>query len=241
MAQSSQWDEDDGPPSLKRMRLQTDSIDDVNRYLTRTASSSFDANYANLFGSHGPDDAVSMAQASTLGSGSGLSSSALAGVAGPSTQPYTVESIDVDALPDDTAPVAGPSGTSEAGISLGEAEDVEDEVKTPEKPKHEPLSAYICPICFSPPTNATLTPCGHICCGECLFNAVKATLERGRQHGPAFQNAKWVFVHLSGILFPSWLSRVGRGLFRHYRRTLRLHCGGMWARALDLKDRERQR
>ncbi|KAI6155773.1 hypothetical protein BKA82DRAFT_4083062 [Pisolithus tinctorius] len=42
----------------------------------------------------------------------------------------------------------------------------------------EPLSAYTCPICFSPPTNATLTPCGHICCGPCLFTAIKATVQR---------------------------------------------------------------
>ena len=42
----------------------------------------------------------------------------------------------------------------------------------------EPLSAYTCPICFSPPTNATLTPCGHICCGQCLFTAVKSTIRR---------------------------------------------------------------
>ncbi|KAI6137093.1 hypothetical protein F5141DRAFT_67932 [Pisolithus sp. B1] len=42
----------------------------------------------------------------------------------------------------------------------------------------EPLSAYTCPICFSPPTSATLTPCGHVCCGPCLFTAVKATVQR---------------------------------------------------------------
>lgn len=42
----------------------------------------------------------------------------------------------------------------------------------------ELLSAYTCPICFSPPTNATLTPCGHICCGACLFAAVKSTVKR---------------------------------------------------------------
>lgn len=42
----------------------------------------------------------------------------------------------------------------------------------------EPLSAYTCPICFSPPTNATLTPCGHICCGACLFAAVKSAVKR---------------------------------------------------------------
>ncbi|KIK05939.1 hypothetical protein K443DRAFT_130181 [Laccaria amethystina LaAM-08-1] len=43
----------------------------------------------------------------------------------------------------------------------------------------EALSEYTCPICFFPPTNATLTPCGHICCGACLFTAVKTTMKRG--------------------------------------------------------------
>ncbi|KAF8965799.1 hypothetical protein BDZ97DRAFT_1658658, partial [Flammula alnicola] len=47
----------------------------------------------------------------------------------------------------------------------------------------DPLSSYTCPICFSPPTNATLTPCGHICCGACLFAAVKATLQRAALSG----------------------------------------------------------
>ncbi|KAJ7689039.1 hypothetical protein B0H17DRAFT_897852, partial [Mycena rosella] len=44
-------------------------------------------------------------------------------------------------------------------------------------PEH--LSAYSCPICFFPPTNATLTPCGHVCCGSCLFTAVKTMAQRG--------------------------------------------------------------
>ncbi|KAL0945340.1 hypothetical protein HGRIS_000838 [Hohenbuehelia grisea] len=51
-----------------------------------------------------------------------------------------------------------------------------------DSPEAEPepnlLSAYTCPICFSPPTNATLTPCGHVCCGSCLFAAVKAGIQR---------------------------------------------------------------
>ena len=41
-----------------------------------------------------------------------------------------------------------------------------------------PLAEFVCPICFSPPTNATLTPCGHVCCGECLFMAVKVAAAR---------------------------------------------------------------
>ncbi|KAH0832888.1 mitochondrial carrier domain-containing protein [Lanmaoa asiatica] len=49
---------------------------------------------------------------------------------------------------------------------------------TPTVSTSEALSAYTCPICFSPPTNATLTPCGHICCGQCLFTAVKSIIRR---------------------------------------------------------------
>ncbi|KAJ3789154.1 hypothetical protein GGU10DRAFT_344161 [Lentinula aff. detonsa] len=56
---------------------------------------------------------------------------------------------------------------------------------TPISPKSLPdllsthsLSTYNCPICFSPPTNATMTPCGHVACGPCLFTAVKTALRR---------------------------------------------------------------
>ncbi|KAJ6510714.1 hypothetical protein C8R45DRAFT_814779 [Mycena sanguinolenta] len=55
-------------------------------------------------------------------------------------------------------------------------------------PNLEPLSAYTCPICFFPLTNATLTPCGHVCCGSCLFTAVKTMVQRagpgGKDGGP---------------------------------------------------------
>ncbi|KAG6370835.1 hypothetical protein JVT61DRAFT_11047 [Boletus reticuloceps] len=51
-------------------------------------------------------------------------------------------------------------------------------VATSSNPIPEPLSTYTCPICFSSPTNATLTPCGHLCCGQCLFTAVKSTIRR---------------------------------------------------------------
>ncbi|KAI1792079.1 hypothetical protein LXA43DRAFT_972692 [Ganoderma leucocontextum] len=49
----------------------------------------------------------------------------------------------------------------------------------------EPLAAYTCPICFSPPSYATITPCGHVLCGECLFTAVKTTIQRGAYTLPA--------------------------------------------------------
>ncbi|KAE9406143.1 hypothetical protein BT96DRAFT_1058171 [Gymnopus androsaceus JB14] len=40
------------------------------------------------------------------------------------------------------------------------------------------LSQYTCPICFCPPTNATMTLCGHVACGACLFTAVKTAMRR---------------------------------------------------------------
>ncbi|KIY69368.1 hypothetical protein CYLTODRAFT_230546 [Cylindrobasidium torrendii FP15055 ss-10] len=40
-------------------------------------------------------------------------------------------------------------------------------------PKADPLGGFNCPVCFCAPTNATVTPCGHISCGECLFSAIK--------------------------------------------------------------------
>ncbi|KAB5589435.1 hypothetical protein CTheo_7129 [Ceratobasidium theobromae] len=36
------------------------------------------------------------------------------------------------------------------------------------------LSEYMCPICFSPPKSALITPCGHILCGPCLHGAISA-------------------------------------------------------------------
>ncbi|KZV97654.1 hypothetical protein EXIGLDRAFT_730047 [Exidia glandulosa HHB12029] len=40
--------------------------------------------------------------------------------------------------------------------------------------------AITCPICMSPPTDAAITPCGHILCGECLMLAVHGGIQRGR-------------------------------------------------------------
>ncbi|KAJ7641626.1 hypothetical protein FB45DRAFT_360231 [Roridomyces roridus] len=69
----------------------------------------------------------------------------------------------------DTPPVASGSGSG-SSKRLASA---------PPREEPEPLSSYSCPICFFPPTNATLTPCGHICCGSCLFTAVKTMTQRG--------------------------------------------------------------
>lgn len=70
----------------------------------------------------------------------------------------------------------------------------------PVRPKVEPLSPYNCPICFSPPTHATLTPCGHVCCGDCLFAAVKSSIERAAYHGPIAQAARYVVSSITIIL-----------------------------------------
>ncbi|CAE6443118.1 unnamed protein product [Rhizoctonia solani] len=51
--------------------------------------------------------------------------------------------------------------------------------KTPTGDEDDPndgplLSEYMCPICFSPPTGAIVTLCGHIMCGACLYGAITA-------------------------------------------------------------------
>jgi hypothetical protein len=61
----------------------------------------------------------------------------------------------------------------------------------------EPLASFTCPVCFSPPTRATLMPCGHVCCGECLFASVK-TMQRRNTYAPDAQagatTARCVFI-----------------------------------------------
>ncbi|KAF8917276.1 hypothetical protein CPB85DRAFT_1215548 [Mucidula mucida] len=93
----------------------------------------------------------------------------------------------------ETQPVAGDPTTLHDRVSsapeapLAEAEDNDElEAKSlptspaPAKPAAlgTELAEYACPICFTPPTNATLTPCGHICCGSCLFSAIKIAATR---------------------------------------------------------------
>ncbi|KAK0472030.1 hypothetical protein IW261DRAFT_1571274 [Armillaria novae-zelandiae] len=80
-----------------------------------------------------------------------------------------------------TGPLVSPDVDQEnvTGLSEIPAETAAEEKHEPAQgPESEPLSSYNCPICFTPPTNATLTPCGHICCGSCLFTAVKVAKRR---------------------------------------------------------------
>ncbi|KAG6816663.1 hypothetical protein H0H87_004023 [Tephrocybe sp. NHM501043] len=99
----------------------------------------------------------------------GASSSSYSAIAGPSSNSIQPETTHVLAQKSSPTPERIASTSSTTSIAT--------EVASP--PMTEPLSDYTCPICFFPPTNATLTPCGHICCGSCLFMAVKSTLQRG--------------------------------------------------------------
>lgn len=86
---------------------------------------------------------------------------------------------------EDELPSTPPEATQPAESSGTVAESSTTKQRTPPK-----LSGYNCPICFSPPTFATMTPCGHVCCAECLFTAVKTTIQRSMYHGPAASVAK---------------------------------------------------
>ncbi|PPQ79045.1 hypothetical protein CVT25_002354 [Psilocybe cyanescens] len=74
------------------------------------------------------------------------------------------------------------------------------------KPVLDPFSSYTCPICFSPPVNATLTPCGHICCGACLFAALKTTMQRATTTYPGVPEAR---CPVCRAIIPGWDGKGG--------------------------------
>ncbi|KAH9895260.1 hypothetical protein C8Q73DRAFT_645286 [Cubamyces lactineus] len=97
-------------------------------------------------------------------------------------------------MPASSNPTAGPSSApphsitpaparaSEGGSETREASQRAEDISVDDV---QPLASYTCPICFSPPTYATITPCGHVLCGDCLFTAVKTTIQRGAYTLPA--------------------------------------------------------
>jgi len=89
-----------------------------------------------------------------------------------SDSPTSSSTMEADATY--TSADSGPSSPS----ASADVTSVPVPMPAPAVPEAEPLSEYTCPICFFPPTHATLTPCGHICCGSCLFTAVKSTMQR---------------------------------------------------------------
>jgi hypothetical protein len=62
---------------------------------------------------------------------------------------------------------------------------------TPVLSRSQPLAEYNCPICFYPSTRAMLLLREHVCCGECLFTAMK---QRRHSHvvDPRTNTAKYV-------------------------------------------------
>ncbi|EPQ53917.1 hypothetical protein GLOTRDRAFT_94341 [Gloeophyllum trabeum ATCC 11539] len=130
------------------------------------------------------EDVLRMISESESTAGPALSSSLFPG---PSSSrvplPYAraEEPIDVDSFSAEPTPPAPASSSSSSKSKLpAPTLPVAPPLSTaPDPPPTiEPLSAFNCPICFCPPTHATLTPCGHVCCGECLFTAVKTALAR---------------------------------------------------------------
>lgn len=51
------------------------------------------------------------------------------------------------------------------------------------------LSTYRCPICLCPPTNVSITPCGHMFCGSCLYDALSVY---SRQNGFLWSDSDWL-------------------------------------------------
>lgn len=50
-------------------------------------------------------------------------------------------------------------------------------------PDHLALfSTYRCPICLCPPTNISVTPCGHVFCGSCLFDSLSLHSRQDRDY-----------------------------------------------------------
>ncbi|KAI0077800.1 hypothetical protein K474DRAFT_1038751 [Panus rudis PR-1116 ss-1] len=135
---------------------------------------------------------------------------------------------------DDSQPVAGPSRIQVHNLappaakrqkqdtppdfSAQDARDAErpDVRSLSSRPEAEPLSAYTCPICFQPPVYATMTPCGHVCCGDCLFTAVKTTMQRSMHHGPEAERPK---CPVCRVPIPNWDGKGG-GVFGLQPRVL---------------------
>ncbi|KAG8756548.1 hypothetical protein FRC14_002945 [Serendipita sp. 396] len=78
-----------------------------------------------------------------------------------------------------TAPDAGSSALSPTVLN-GQATSSSADATNPPNPTSSlvPVGDYQCPICFCSPTQACITACGHVMCGECLFSAVRSSKER---------------------------------------------------------------
>ncbi|KAF7789753.1 hypothetical protein EIP86_000699 [Pleurotus ostreatoroseus] len=204
--------ERNGLPSAKRRRLDTDSVEDLLAAADDSLSSSMlfpelENVHETAAVSHFTDKAATPVENDNADSSHTTESGTHVGQSiGPRNE---VETIDVDSasaqqeadveVPAHVLPSA--SASSQSSTPKGSPSNVAEPSPEPavapppdsERPKAsraEPLASYSCPICFSPPRFPTMPPCGHICCGECLFTAVKSTIERSQFHGPPSDNAK---------------------------------------------------
>ncbi|KAI5451637.1 hypothetical protein NCC49_001618 [Naganishia albida] len=79
---------------------------------------------------------------------------------------------------------AGPGRADSKGKGKGKVPAKVD----PDEPPENLLASFECPICFMPPVQAVLTPCGHIMCGKCLFDTLKSQAIRdGKRPNPVGQ------------------------------------------------------
>ncbi|KZV77311.1 hypothetical protein PENSPDRAFT_181734 [Peniophora sp. CONT] len=67
-------------------------------------------------------------------------------------------------------------------------------------PASEPqyLHTYNCSVCLAPPKNATLIPCGHIFCGECLFTSVRIAMRNITPYGTTMARCPLCRTHIPG-------------------------------------------
>jgi hypothetical protein len=99
-------------------------------------------------------------------------------------------------------PTPSPSSSSSSASTSGST----SKPLQQQQPQQQPLSTYSCPICFCPPINATLTTCGHVACGACLFKAVKSSMARGMWRGGEDGEGlpKCVYISLSLLANSRW-------------------------------------
>ncbi|KAN0132960.1 hypothetical protein V8E53_009325 [Lactarius tabidus] len=163
-----QEDGDGDAPSRKKLKLEASEVEEFPLVWPRpgatVAASDNLENNAEIPASHGLDD-------ESAHTGSATPALILPGVL-PTPTPRSDSPSSLISLRSLSAPPTSPIITSATQGSRP----LPPPASLPPEP--EPLHTYACPICFASPTNATLTPCGHIMCGECLFTAVGSAAAR---------------------------------------------------------------
>lgn len=148
--------------------VQDDPKEMFERMMADAASSSETERIAHIHSSgmsRAHDDAAH--DAGVVGGGDAPAQRSRFASLAPSPEPATGPSSARDEKAQADTPPRSPKGQAESAQCVPATRNI------------EPLASYSCPICLSPPTYATITPCGHVLCGDCLFSSVKTTMERG--------------------------------------------------------------